>query len=141
WERLAERERLPFARHAWFAAWWQAFGGGRLLQICTVWDGSELAGAFPLAGDRRGLVALANVHSPAFRPLARDEQALRRLADAAVERAAGVLRVPELSAGEPSAEALAVASRAAGRLTLVENGRVAPFVETAGELGSYLQGI
>jgi CelD/BcsL family acetyltransferase involved in cellulose biosynthesis len=139
WERLAELGRLPFVRHAWFAAWWRAFGEGRHLQICALWNGSELTGVFPLAARGRSLEALANVHSPVFRPLARDGEALGRLAEAAVERAPGVLRVPELLAGDPAAEALAAAGRSAGRLTLVESGRLAPLVETTGELSGFLQ--
>ena len=141
WEALAELQRLPFLRHGWFSAWWRAFGSGRRLQICTLWNGSGLVGALPLAAGGGGLEALANVHSPVFRPLARDEEALRSLAEAAVERAPGVLRIPELSAGDPAVEALAGASRGAGRFTLVENGRVAPLVETTGELAGYLQAL
>jgi CelD/BcsL family acetyltransferase involved in cellulose biosynthesis len=139
WEALAELQRLPFLRHGWFSAWWRAFGSGRRLQICALWNGSELVGALPLAAGGGGLEALANAHSPLFRPLARDEEALRGLAEAAVDRAPGILRIPELSAGEPAVQALAAASRRAGRLTLVENGRLAPLVETTGELAGYLQ--
>ena len=139
WEGLAERERLPFARHGWFAAWWHAFGNRRRLEICVLWDGAKLAGIFPLAAGGSGLDALANVHTPVFRPLARDKEALRRLSEAAVERASDVLRVSELSADDPAVEAVAKASRSAGRLTLVENGRVSPLAETTGNLAAYLQ--
>ncbi len=141
WDRLAERDRLPFSRHGWFSAWWHAFGVGRQLQICTLWEGAELAGAFPLGAGGGRLEALANVHSPVFRPLVRNEDALRQLVEAAVDRAPGVLDVSQLPSHDRATELIADASRRAGRPTIVENGGVSPVVETACEPSGYLQSI
>jgi CelD/BcsL family acetyltransferase involved in cellulose biosynthesis len=139
WEQLAEADRLPFSRHGWFAAWWRAFGRGRRLQVCALWEGAELAGVFPLLADDGRLEALTNVHTPAFRPLVRAEDALPELVQAAVDRAPGIFDVSQLPSHDRSADLIAEACRDAGRPTLVENGRVSPVVETTGELSDYLQ--
>jgi CelD/BcsL family acetyltransferase involved in cellulose biosynthesis len=141
WEKLAEADRLPFSRHGWFTAWWRAFGAGRRLQVCALWDGAELTGLFPLLAYDGRLEALTNVHTPAFRPLARDGYALGQLVQAAVERAPGIFDVSQLSSHDQAAELIAEVCRDAGRATLIENGRVSTFVETSGELSDYLQAI
>src|SRR5215207_8910765 len=82
WDRLAAADPTPFSRHDWLTAWWRAFGDGRRMRICAVWDGDDLAAALPLAAPARGraLTAMANPHSPAFRPLARDDAGRAALA-------------------------------------------------------------
>src|SRR5207247_6681367 len=48
WDRLAAKQRAPFGRHAWFQAWWNAFGTEGKLSICAVWRGQRLAAVLPL---------------------------------------------------------------------------------------------
>ena len=139
WEQLAERDRLPFSRHGWFTAWWRAFGGSSRLQICALWEGNELAGIFPLLASDGRLEALANVHTPVFRPLVRDDNVLRELVDVAVGRAPGIFDVSQLPCNDAARELIAEGCREAGRPTLIENGRISPLVETAGELSDYLK--
>ncbi len=134
WDQLAEEQELPFARHAWFVAWWRAFGGD--LRICTAWEGDELVAVFPLVRRGRRHEAMANVHSPVFRPFASNEHALRLVVERAV--AAGDLAVTGLPADDPALTFLVEASRRAGRLTLVQPDRSPPFVTTRGEFGDYL---
>ena len=142
WDALAEQGRSPFLRHAWFSAVWSAFGVGRRLAVCALWDGDDLAAAFPLLRTGRRLHALADRdHTPVFHPLARDADALRRLLEAVVDARSSELVACALPVGDASTEALVGASREAGRLTLVEQQHVSPLVDTTGDLASYRHAI
>ena len=76
WDALAQADPTPFSLHAWYSAWWDGYGDDRELRICTVWDGAELAGLFPLCRRDGRLEAMANEESCVVRPLARDTEAL-----------------------------------------------------------------
>jgi CelD/BcsL family acetyltransferase involved in cellulose biosynthesis len=80
WDALAT---TPFERHCWFTAWWEAFGAGRELAICTARRDGELVGVLPLLRDGRRLASLTNAHTPSFRPLG---DAAAVVAAAAAER-------------------------------------------------------
>ena len=77
WDALASGS--PFDLHCWYAAWWKAFGAGSELDVCLLRRDGELAGVFPLRRERGRLKAMANVHTPSYRPLARDPGALERV--------------------------------------------------------------
>ncbi|MFZ1154050.1 MAG: hypothetical protein WAN93_04010, partial [Solirubrobacteraceae bacterium] len=79
WERLAASEPTPFCSHAWFTAWWNAFGEGSQLCALLLWEGAELAAAYPLYLHEGRHSSMANVHSPLFHPLARNTEALRQI--------------------------------------------------------------
>jgi CelD/BcsL family acetyltransferase involved in cellulose biosynthesis len=125
----------PFSSHAWFSTWWEHFGRGRLA-ACVLWDGSELMAGFPLSARSRALFALANTETPAFRPVARDTETLRRISET-VATAAPVLEVANLPAGEPAHEALAAAVARARRrdVTLLQYG--SPLTNTTGTFEGY----
>ena len=77
WSELLGPGATPFDRPEWFSAWWSAFAGGADLRVCTVWRGGRLVAVLPLQRrSRYELTALANDHSPLFRPLAADTPAL-----------------------------------------------------------------
>lgn len=130
WDELADRQQLPFLRHAWFAAWWEAFGSGRLL-ICALRRGGELGALFPLHTVRRQLVAPVNVHSPVFRPFARDADDLEAVIRAVLARREDLV-VPALPADHPALGVLRRQSAASGRVDLVVPQHTSPIVETAG---------
>jgi CelD/BcsL family acetyltransferase involved in cellulose biosynthesis len=134
WERLAEPEGIPFVRHAWFLAWWRAFGTGRLA-VAAAFDGEELAAVLPL--ERRGaqLSALANAHTPIFRPLGRAD-ALAAAADAAV-RSASSLVLPALTEAHPSLAVLREQAWSSGRTVLVQDFQRHPVVRTSGSWDDY----
>jgi CelD/BcsL family acetyltransferase involved in cellulose biosynthesis len=132
WDRLAEPFGCPFLRHDWFACWWQAFAGGKELAVCTAWDGEELAGVFPLCRRHGSLEVMKNVHSPVFRPFARDTGTLRALVDAAVGAEDGFLLVAHLPDDDPSIGLLVGAAQAAGNLSLLERQHVSPIVRLDG---------
>lgn len=135
WDALGDHGGTPFMRHGWLAAWWRAFGDGDGLRVCTVWDSGELRAALPLRRTgRRGLAALANVHTPEFRPLAADPEALEQLAAAALAGGEDVV-IERLRADDPAVAALARAC--AGRLTLVDAEHVSPAVELTGDVEDF----
>jgi hypothetical protein len=63
---------------------------------------------------------MKNVHSPVYRPFARDAETLQMLVKAAVEAGGGFLLVAHLPDGDPAVPMLVESSRARGMLTLVE---------------------
>src|SRR4051794_25921207 len=136
WDALARDNPSPFATPAWFDAWWRAFGGHRTLAMCVVRSGDELAGVFPLACHGRRLVALANSETPAFRPLARDADAMAFLCRAVVSRAFS-LEVPALPVLEPAYGALAAAATETGRLQSAVTQFDAPVTDIAGTFEAY----
>jgi CelD/BcsL family acetyltransferase involved in cellulose biosynthesis len=139
WDRLSGCDPTPFGRHGWFKAWWDAFGEERKLEICALWRGDELAGVFPLCRDNGALGALANVHTPVFRPLAVDEDALTTLSRAVIDASEGVLYVPALPTGDRAVTSLRRSSLRVGRLALVESQHTSPIVDTDGDLDEYLR--
>ena len=137
WDRLAADDPTPFARHAWFACWWDAFAPGGRLQVCTARRDGELVAAFPLYSPSRGrLRAMANDHTSVFSPLARDGDALAAVCEAALTRA-GELEVTALAADGDAARCLRELAGRHGRMTLAERHADAPIVETAGDLEAY----
>src|SRR4029077_102656 len=105
------------------------------LAVCTVRRGSELAGAFPLLGCDGSVRALANVHTPSFRPLARDGDAMGALVAATMERTGPGVELIALPEGDPSVEQLENGAREASMVPLAEATFSSPVVETDGDFG------
>jgi CelD/BcsL family acetyltransferase involved in cellulose biosynthesis len=139
WDELAELDPYPFLRHSWFACWWQAFGGDRRLRICTVRRDGELAGVFPLCVRRGALEAMANIHSPVFTPLARDESALAAAVEAVFADRPGSLVVSALPSDDRALALLCDHSRAAGNITFVEHQYTSPIVQLDGDFERFKQ--
>jgi CelD/BcsL family acetyltransferase involved in cellulose biosynthesis len=136
WDGLLGADARPFDLHCWYATWWEAFAGGRELAVCTVRRDGKLAGVLPLLRDGRRLTALANSHSPVFRPLARDVEAGDDLLRAAMAEGASQLELISLPTEEPCVAALRE-NGAAPMIALLEAGEVSPIVETTGELEAW----
>lgn len=138
WDRLAATEQTPFCSHAWFSAWWDAFGEGSQLRVIVLWRGDEMTAAYPLSIADRRCEAMANVHSPLFRPLALDDSALREVTDAALRSSCPhglvIEALPEQS------EAVAVLMHAAGESgarSLQSARHVSPIVDTTGDFADW----
>jgi len=137
WDRLAVGPLAPFSRHAWFAAWWKAFGAGRRLSICALWREGELAAVLPLWRRGRRLEAMANVHTPVFAPLARDAEALEVLLDEVLRVARAELALSAVPVEWPTLCALRSAAARAGRVCHEEPQHTSPIVETVGSYAAY----
>lgn len=137
WDRLVTDTDLPYDRPAWFSAWWAAFGQGEL-NVATAWRDDELTGVFPLHRPApQVLESISNVHTPVFRPVARDGRALEALVSGTLESDAGSLTLTGLPADDATVDLLEGAAADAGWLTLAEDGHVSPIVELEGDFDSW----
>ena len=135
WDDVLSPGSTPFDEHAWFVAWWEAFGGACDLSVCAVWRGDRLAAIAPLRRSAISLKGLANEHSPLFRPLAVDQAALRRVVEAILAR--GELELFGIPSDEPALAALVGEARRRGVRHIVEAAHVSPIVETAGNVDAW----
>jgi CelD/BcsL family acetyltransferase involved in cellulose biosynthesis len=136
WDGLLGAEATPFDLHCWYAAWWRAFGDGDELAVCTVRRGGALVAALPLRRAGGGLLAIASSHTPSFRPLARDSEAMTALVAAAVAGRRPFV-VECLPLGDPATDALHEGARAGGRLTHLESTYSSPTVATDGDFDAW----
>ena len=138
WNDLADAQGRPFSEHEWFTHWWTAFGTGRSLNVCVLWDQGRLCAAMPLSKHAGVVESLANDHTPVFTPLARSSTDLRTLTEAVVAESGASLSVSCLAAGEEAQSELTRASRHARRWLLVRPMHTSPIVETTGSLSDFL---
>ncbi len=137
WDALLPDDASPFDQHCWYLTWWESFGASDQLAVCTLRRDGELAGAFPLRRSGGDLKALANVHSPLFRPLARDAEALTALIAAALDdKPIGfeLFGVPER---DPCVAQLRNGIRSASMTPLIEPVHVSPIVDTSGNFDAW----
>lgn len=138
WERLAAGGPTPFNGHAWFAAWWKAFGAGLQMRVCTVWRDDALVAALPLgARGGRELEAMSNVHTPVLAPLASDAAALRVLMAGIAASSFDRIVIDALDSRCRWLRAVPGLWRRHGRLALEEPRNVSPIVDTSGDLTDY----
>jgi CelD/BcsL family acetyltransferase involved in cellulose biosynthesis len=130
WDALADRHPDPFMQRDWLGPWSRAFGTPQRRELCLVWRDGSLVAAAPFLRSGARLEAMANLHTPVFRPMARDAAALDALAQAIGRADAGALTLGPL-ADEPATARLVAGSRRARRLVAVETLYVSPVAETA----------
>jgi CelD/BcsL family acetyltransferase involved in cellulose biosynthesis len=130
WEQLLPADARPFDQHCWYTAWWAAFGDAGKLNVCTVRRDGRLAGVLPLYAGEGGLSGMANGHSPVFRPLAADPEALTALLETAAAKSAR-LTLPSLPTGEPCLEQLR--DGVGGVRWAIEPAYASPIVDTSGD--------
>jgi CelD/BcsL family acetyltransferase involved in cellulose biosynthesis len=137
WDRLAARQPTPFGRHAWFWAWWEAFGAGGQLSVCAVWRGQRLVAALPLWRRGGALRVMANVHTPVLQVPACDHRAREAAFAAALRAAPGALEVEALASTDTALPALARDSRGARRVALVESLHTSPIIDLKDDFAAY----
>jgi CelD/BcsL family acetyltransferase involved in cellulose biosynthesis len=137
WDELVGDGWTPFDTHRWYRAWWSAFGRPGDVAIETAWQGDRLAAVFPLRRHRRGgLSAMANEHTPLYRPVGREPAATAALVrhvltgnTASVE----LFAVPETDPVVGSTSE----SRALNRYEVVERQHISPIVEIDGTFDAW----
>jgi CelD/BcsL family acetyltransferase involved in cellulose biosynthesis len=134
WDALLPADARPFDEHCWYTAWWGAFGGGEM-QVCAVRRDGRLAGVLPLYREGKELRAMANGHSPVFRPLAADAEAEAALLAAAASQEASRLELPSLPSGDPCLEAIGTGGE--GVRWSVEDAYASPIVDTDGDFDAW----
>ena len=140
WESLASKPARPFDTYPWYAAWWRAFGGGAALEVAAAWSGDRLVAVFPLLRRGRRLAAMANVHTPVYRPFAADDEALRAVVNGVLESGPSALELPALAVDGEETSELRRGAGAAGLLTTVERQHVSPIVDTRGSFEDWREG-
>ncbi len=130
----------PFGQHGWYGSWWEAFGVPGALRVCALWRGDELAGTLPLEAHRRGLRALANVHTPFLDVPHRDTAALERLCDAALERS-GELVLPAVPTTGALRDVLRRAAVRERRWELPAPSHISPIVDTDGDADAWRRAV
>jgi hypothetical protein len=133
WDELVGEESTPFDTHRWYRAWWAAFGSPGGVAIATAWQGDRLAAVFPLRRHREGrLAAMANEHTPLYRPVGRDPAATTALVRHVLsgdEASVELFAVPET---DPVVGSASESTRDLSRYEVVEQQNVSPIVETVG---------
>jgi CelD/BcsL family acetyltransferase involved in cellulose biosynthesis len=137
WDAVLPAESLPFDLHVWYSLWWAAFGEGAELAVCTARRDGELVGAIPLQVRDGALGALANVHSPSFRPLARDDEAMDALIAATMERGGSALQLVAIPGEDPCLARLESGARSRSMSHLLEASYASPTVDTGGEFEAW----
>jgi CelD/BcsL family acetyltransferase involved in cellulose biosynthesis len=133
WDALLPGDARPFDLHCWYTAWWEAFGSPGEMRVCAVRREGRLAGVLPLYREGRELRAMANGHSPVFRPLAIDAEAEAALLAEASAQGASRLELPSLPTGDPCLEAIADGSFRWS----VEDAYASPIVDTSGDFDAW----
>lgn len=137
WERMPPAVASPFLSHAWFTAWWEAFGDDGAMRVATCWRDGALAAVLPLQFRAGVLTAMANEHTPRFGAVAVDPEARRRVLEAAMREQSSELHVPAIAVDDPIVEVFPTAARHARRgLHVVELDR-SPVVATTGSYEDY----
>lgn len=112
------------------AAWWDAFGGRRRLEVLVLRRGGALAGVMPMCRRNSTATSLTNPESPHFDALGEDRAVVEGLVDALIGAGHHRVSVEYLAAGGASVGALrAAASRARYRVIQRPQTR-APYVDT-----------
>lgn len=137
WDRLADVTKAPlWARPGWHAAWWAAFGKGRLEVLALRRDG-RLAAVIPLQRGRGELRSTANYHTPAFTLLAEDQSALETLSNRLLADSARRVVLAFLWSDDAAREAAEEAACRCGRRLIVRTLERPPYVETSGTWTAY----
>jgi CelD/BcsL family acetyltransferase involved in cellulose biosynthesis len=141
WNVLAGSAGSPFLTAEWLAAWWSAFGGGRLTCLLLRDDrGSLRAGACcrRLAGGR--LAAAANDHTGDWDVVAADDQARRALWRAVAGLGAGAVDLAAIRS-RASLDQAGQELRAAGYGTVEVTGVRSPYLELPGTWDALLASV
>jgi len=137
WDDLAERvQAAPWLRPGWVAAWWRAFGQGRLEVLAVRKDG-RLAAVLPLYRRFWALHSATNWHTPQFGLLAEDEGATRELTRALFARRRRRINVGFLDGDD--LRVCSTAATAAGYRPFVRPIQRSPYVPIAGTWAEYKQ--
>jgi CelD/BcsL family acetyltransferase involved in cellulose biosynthesis len=137
WEQLAERvSASPFVRPGWFEAWEQAFAKGPV-SVLAVRRAGRLVGVMPIFRRRGAVAAPVNWHTPAFAPVAQDEDVLDLLASALIAERGAWVDVSFLDREGPELDALRGEAERAGLRIVQRTIARQPYVDTTGDPDEY----
>jgi CelD/BcsL family acetyltransferase involved in cellulose biosynthesis len=156
WEALAREASLehPFLTHDWVSAWWEAFSGGRALNVLVVRDAGRAIAIAPLMRGRvrfcglplTSLETIGNDHTPrgGFLVAPGRRDAWETLWEVLSRRGRGfdLLLLRQLPAGSPTLESMTSLGRGAGWLEGRWHSSESPHLHPAGTgFSQYLESL
>jgi CelD/BcsL family acetyltransferase involved in cellulose biosynthesis len=140
WDALADRVGAPpWLRPGWMAAWWKAFGRGKL-EIVTLRGDGELAALAPLRRHTGGIRSASNWHSPGYGFLVEDG-AGHELAAAIFGPRPRSVSVKFVEPADAAFQECLSAARRAGYLLLERTLERSPYLELSGSWADFEAGI
>ncbi|MDP8943904.1 MAG: GNAT family N-acetyltransferase [Actinomycetota bacterium] len=137
WDALADRKGAsPFLRPGWIAAWWDAFGHGRL-EVLAVRRAGELAAVLPIVRRLGGAASPTNWHTPLFAPLAEGQEAEEELLDALYRGPWPRVTLSWLPRDGGGWTACRGAAARAGRRVRTETISRSPYLRVGGDFAEY----
>ena len=141
WDALADRvAATPFMRPGWIAAWWRAFGSGKL-EVLTARRGGRLDGVMPIVTRGGATASPSNVHTPEFGLLSQDPRSAATIIDEVFARRPRVVSLRFLPRSEPELARLRRAAEAVGYSVLVRPLERSPRVLIDGSWSAYEAGL
>ncbi len=141
WDALANRSRAsPFVRPDWIAAWWKAFGAGRL-ELLTHRGRGELEAVLPVNFRHALALSPCNWHSPEFGMVCADERAAGALFEALFSRRPQLVSLRLLNASDSIVKTVAAAAEAAHYHPTVRAQVQSPIALLEGDWDSYERGL
>ena len=141
WDELARHtDSSPWSRPGWIQAWWEAFGRGSL-EVYALRRNGALVGVLPLVVRRGAVTTPTNSHTPAFAPVASDEEARRQLADILFSRTRGQVELLFLPADDPMLSMCQAVARERGYRTRQQPLLQSPFVPIRGDWATFEAGL
>jgi hypothetical protein len=137
WDALADRVgAAPFLRAGWIAAWWRAFGQGRL-EIITASRGGTLRAVLPLIRHRLTTSSPTNWHTPRFGVLAEGSAARTVVLNELFSQPSHLVSLGFLLDRDPDLEAARAAAETARRRVFVRTLEHSPTVVVRGDRSTY----
>lgn len=137
WDALARRVGAPpYIRPGWIAAWWRAFGAGRL-EIRTLRRDGRLAALLPVARRRGALRSVTNFHTPQYGLLAEDRSAANELARSLFVEKPRRVSIASLDPGDTSMQACQRAAEETGYRFAVRPFQRSPYLRIEGDWTGY----
>jgi CelD/BcsL family acetyltransferase involved in cellulose biosynthesis len=136
WDELVRSEPSPFLSHGWMRCWWDSFGDGRAMRVCTVRRDGRLTAALPLWSRRGLLEGWSNDETDEFRPIAASDADLQTVVAAVAGARWSRLTLRGLPESHRSTHLMLEAARGAGPL-LLDTREDSPVIETTGSVEDY----
>lgn len=137
WDELATRmEAVPFIRPAWVAAWWRAFGSGRL-EIRTLRRDGRLAAVMPVVHRLGSLKSATNYHTPCSDLLAEDRTAASELGATLFTGKPLRVSITSLDSLSTSFKACRQEAEKAGYKVVVRPFQRSPYLDVKGDWNEY----
>jgi CelD/BcsL family acetyltransferase involved in cellulose biosynthesis len=141
WDELADRtQAAPWLRPGWIAAWWRAFGKGRLETI-AVREGDRLVAVGTVCAGRGSVRSPTNWHTPSYGLLGENDVAVSELAFALTRSGPRSIHLSFLCSPGPDLTASRTAAEKLGYRTIERVLLRSPYVPIESSWEDYAAGL